>query len=164
MEALSIRRTTEDDLRWIEEIYRCAVERKQTAHTLPPSDVYWRNWLQLHHDKYPSFVLEFESRVIGFASISPYREGRQAFDRVAEISYYLHPDHQRKGYGTFFVSNVIGAAKDLGISYLVAILLGSNSASQNLLFKFGFEKRGELPGIANFGEMTDNHVYLGKKI
>ncbi|RYG36561.1 MAG: GNAT family N-acetyltransferase, partial [Chitinophagaceae bacterium] len=105
-----------------------------------------------------------EERVIGFASVSPYREGRQALEKVAEISYYLHPDHQGKGAGTFLLQQIIERTKQLKFKFLVAILLGSNSASIALLKKAGFEKWGELPGLAEFGAHTTSHLYYGRLI
>lgn len=164
MEKLKIRRVASTDLAAIAEIYSCAVLRRQTAHTIPPDPAYWAAWLLKHDAAHPAFVMEREGETIGFASLSPYREGRQAFEKVAEISYYLRPDHQGRGYGTHFVKNAIHSAKEMGTHFLVAILLGSNKVSEGLLYKLGFEKWGEMPGIADFGEMQDDHLYLGRKL
>ena len=160
----SLRPVNVEDLEAISEIYAFAVASRQTAHTEPPLSAYWRNWFKSHSAKYSAFILLIGKQVAGFASISPYREGRQAFKNVAEISYYLHPDHQRKGGGTFLVDALIKHCSANGFRHLVAILLGSNTASISLLEKTGFKKWGEMPGIAEFGEAFTSHLYYGKHL
>ena len=36
-------------------------------------------------------------KITGWASLSPYRAGRGAFDYTAEVSYYIDNKHHRKG-------------------------------------------------------------------
>ncbi|RYG45318.1 MAG: GNAT family N-acetyltransferase [Chitinophagaceae bacterium] len=162
--ALQIRKASVNDLKEIASIYGFAVTNRQTAHTHPPPFEYWNAWLRNHNELFPAFVLINKQEVIGFASVSPYREGRQALEKVAEISYYLHPSSQGKGAGTFFVQKVIEQARSLEFKYLLAILLSSNSSSIALLNKLGFEKWGELPGVAEFAGDTVSHLYYGIRL
>lgn len=161
---LLIRPAAKDDLNAISFIYQNAVGNRQTAHTIPPQAEYWEQWLDDHNDKYPGLVILSEKKVIGFASISPYREGRQALEKVAELSYYLHPAFQGRGIGKFLAENIIKRAEKSGFSHLVAILLGSNLRSAQFLEKLGFEKWGELPDVADFGAFRTSHMYFGKRL
>lgn len=79
------------------------------------------------------------------------------------IGYYIHNQHQGNGYGTEAVSSVIkdiGFGK-LGLKRIEAIINTDNIASIRLAEKCGlhYECTKE-KFIFEFGEWTDNHVYV----
>lgn len=120
-------------------------------------------WFELHlKSGYPVFVAEESEteEMMGFLSLSPWRVGREALKHTAEVSYYVHNSHKRKGAATALMKHALDLCPDLGISRLIAILLDINSASISLLEKFGFEKWGHLPGVARLnGQQTGQFIY-----
>ena len=115
----------------------------------------------LHHRIYVKLA---GKRVAGYVALSPYRVGRALFLQTAEISYYVHPDHQGKGYGTALISHALDACAEMRTQCVVAILLSCNSRSVNILKKFDFSLWGTLPGVGRLdGQMVD-HLYYGLQL
>ncbi len=156
----------ESDLAAINEIYKQAVAMKfSTAHTVPISMDERREWFAEHNpDAYPVFVWQEGDQVIGWLSFSPYRKGRAALQSTAEISYYVHKQHYRRGIGSGLVEFALSKAPGLGFKTLIAILLEPNTASIVLLKKFGFELWGDLPLVAEIEGGEYNHQYYGLRI
>ena len=102
--------------------------------------------------------------VIGWISLSPYRENRRALRHVAEVSYYVEDNYQGRGIGTELLTEVIRLAPGFGFSVLIAILLDRNEASIKLLNRSGFTEWGCMPGIAEVDGETLDHLYYGLKI
>ena len=96
--------------------------------------------------------------------MSPHRPGRKALRSVAEISYYIHKDHRKKGVANTLISYTIEKAKELGFKNLFTILLDLNKPSIYILEKFGFEKWGHLPDIAEFDDVICGQYIYGRKI
>ncbi len=161
-----IRIATEADIPALTEIYNQAiVTRFQTADLSPVKEADRRAWLASHDPThYPVFVAAENSEVVGYCSLSPYRAGREALNATAEISYYLHADHQGQGIGSALIEHAISACPALGIKNLFAILLDVNTYSVGILKKFGFEQWGHMPGVAEIDGQTVGHLYYGRKI
>ena len=163
MEILLARQT---DLPAINSIYNQAVRQGFcTAHLEKVDMEERRKWFTVHDPlHYPVFVFLKMDRVMGWVSLGPYREGRQALAHVAEVSYYVDEKERGKGIGTRLLDHVVTRASDFGFSVLVAILLDKNPASIGLLQKFGFREWGRMPGIARIGDQTADHLYYGLKL
>jgi L-amino acid N-acyltransferase YncA len=147
-------------------IYNSAIKAKfETADTTP---VKWENkikWFKEHTpNKYPIFVYEIDNQVVAWASISPYRKGRKALDKTAEISYYVHPLHKNKGIGTQLLSYIINTSKQLKYKTLIAIVIEKNLKSIQLLNKFNFTLWGTMPNIVEFDADICSHLYYGLQI
>ena len=156
----------ESDLASINEIYNQAVASKfSTAHTHPISMDERREWFGEHDpNRYPVFVWDESGQVSGWLSFSPYRKGRTALQSTAEISYYVHTLHHRRGIGTGLLKFALSIAPGLGFKTLIAILLEPNTASIDLLAKFGFELWGDVPRVAEIDGGEYNHQYYGLRI
>lgn len=161
-----IRKALYHDLAAINEIYNLAVKSGgKTADLQTVSLEERQDWFNQHRkNPYQVFVMEKEERVLAWLSFSAYRKGREALEKVAEISYYIHPEFQSQGYGSSLMSFAIQQAPLLGISHLIAILLSVNNASIALLIKFGFEEWGRMPNIANIPSHPCDHLYFGLKL
>ncbi|HPR55604.1 MAG TPA: N-acetyltransferase family protein [Deltaproteobacteria bacterium] len=164
--ATGIRVAVPDDLPAIVEIYNQAVSMRTATADLTPISVGDRtSWLEEHHPyTHPVFVAEDGGTVTGWCSISPYRPGRMALRHTAEISYYVHEDFRRRGIGSRLIARAVDRCPSLEIRTLFAILLDINTASVGILEKFGFEKWGHLPGVADFGEVECGHLYYGRRV
>ncbi|MFC2110934.1 GNAT family N-acetyltransferase [Bacteroidota bacterium] len=163
---MKIRLANIKDLSQINDIYNLAIpSKKSTAHTCAISIDERQEWFKEHKDvKYPIFVAESNEKIIGWISLSPYRCGRMALQYVAEVSYYIHPENQKQGIGSLLLKYVIENANKYELKNLIAILLEHNIPSIKLLEKFGFEKWGHMPDIADFDGKEYGHLYYGLRL
>ena len=160
-----IRPATSKDYSEIVKIYNHAVDEKfATADTEHVSVDSRKDWFTQHSSEtYPIYVAEENREVIGWCSLSPHRPGRKALRSVAEISYYIHKDHRRKGVANSLISFTIVKARELGFINLFTILLDLNKPSIHILEKFGFDKWGHLPDIAEIdGTICGQFIYSKK--
>lgn len=162
---MNIRFAQRQDLEQINSIYNQAVASKQTAHTIGLTTEEREKWFKAHSaDSYPVIVYENENKITGWLSFSPYREGRQALRKTAEISFYVDQDFRRKGIGTSLLETAKRLALDYSFNTLFGIILETNLASIYLMQKCGFKQWGFLPGVAQFGGVTCGHLYFGLKL
>ena len=163
---MNIRLATPNDYNEIVAIYNHAVDEKfATADTERITFESRKNWFEQHSAKtYPIFVAEENDEVIGWCSLSPHRPGRKALRTVAEISYYVHKDHRRKGVANNLITYTIESAKNLDFKNLISILLDLNKTSIHILEKFEFEKWGHLPNIAEIDGVICGQYIYGKKL
>ena len=96
---------------------------------------------------HPIYVATLNKQIVGFCYLSPYRRGRQAMSKVAEISYYVDYNHHLKQIGSTLMKYAIKDCKRLKKHSLLAILLDNNTASISLLENYNFKKWGHFPGI-----------------
>jgi L-amino acid N-acyltransferase len=163
---MSIRLAQNEDLESLVEIYNQAIVTHRCTADMDIFTVEERvSWFEEHQSlEYPMYVYEIDNKVVGYLYFTGYRPGRRAMRHTAEISYYIHNNYQRQGIGTKFMGFAINKSKELNFKNLVAILLEWNVSSIKLLEKFGFEKWGCLPGIADFDGKLCSHLYYGLKI
>jgi phosphinothricin acetyltransferase len=163
---MNIRSAEETDYPQIVSIYNHAVDEKfATADTEYITVESRKEWFAQHSPQsYPIFVAEEKDQVIGWCSLSPHRPGRKALRTVAEISYYIHKEHRRKGVANSLITYTIKKAKEIGLKNLITILLDLNKTSIYILEKFGFEKWGHLPNIADINGIACGQFIFGKKL
>jgi len=163
---MRIRLAQPSDLPAINDIYNQAVrQRFCTAHLEPVGLNERERWFGAHHQShFPVFVIERNSEVVGWVSLGPYREDRQALSHVAEVSYYVDEEARGQGIGSRLLEHAVQVAPEYGFSVLVAILLNRNPASIALLEKFGFKSWGVMPGIALIDGQEADHLYYGLKL
>lgn len=163
---MNIRIARTGDLEQLTEIYNQAIKAGgKTADTEPFTAKERSEWLRNHPEKtHPVYVAEKGGSILGYLSISPYRPGRTALRYTAEVSYYVHFDHHRKGVGSELMKHALTNCGKLGIKNLFAILLETNTASIKLLEKYGFSKWAHLPLVASFDGVEVGQFYFGKRI
>ena len=161
---IEIRKAEFNDLEILTNIYNQAIISMRCTCDMKPFTWQQRvEWFNSHqNDRFPLFTVLADEKVVGWASISPYRTNRPALQSVTEISYYLDFEYCHMGIGTKLLEHTIKAAKEIGFVTIIAVILGSNTASRKLLEKFGFTEWGCMPGICRFGDRTEDHVYYGK--
>ncbi len=161
----AIRKAKLPDLPVLVTIYNQAILAHQTADTIPIKLADRKSWFESHQDLlYPLFVIAEKEQVMGYATLSKYREGRPALRFIVEISYYIHRDHQRKGLGSALLKYVLEIAKELGFKHAFALLLDTNLPSRRLLKKFGFEQWGHLPNVAEMNGQICGQFYFGRRL
>ena len=163
---MDIRAATSNDCKEIIKIYNHAIDEKfATADTEHITEESRKEWFAQHsYDTYPIYVAEEDDKIIGWCSLSPHRPGRKALSKVAEISYYVHKDHRRKGVANSLITYTIEKAIELGFKNLFTILLDLNKSSIYILEKFGFEKWGHLPEVASIDGVVCGQFIYGKKL
>lgn len=154
------------DLPRLVEIYNQAIAAgNATADTIPFSVEARLDWFN-HHDpkQYPIYVCEDEGgQTTGYLSLSPYRD-RPALARTAEVSYYVDYARQGIGIGSALMQAALDDCPRIEKKVLLAIVLEWNAPSIKLLEKFGFEKWGYLPNVAEFDGRLCGHLYYGKEL
>ncbi len=157
-----IRDAIEADLAAIIEIYNATVPTRMVTAELEPTTVEARlPWFREHSpEQYPFWVAESEGRVIGwldFKKLLP----RSAYRGTAEISIYVDTKFRRRGIGQRLLENAIARAPSLGITALVGLIFGHNEPSLKLFQRFGFERWGFLPGVAQLDGVKRDLVVVG---
>src|SRR5689334_20911017 len=91
-----------------------------TFDTVPPDAVARRRFAVVHSSpRHPAIVaVESDGKLVGWASISPYSD-RSAYDRTAEVSVYVHPDHRAAGIGRALLESLIETARAVGLAVLL---------------------------------------------
>lgn len=154
------------DLEAMVQIYNQAIRSGiATGHTREFTRLQRWQWYKSHtRYKYPLYVMKLNYRVIGYGTLSPYREGRQAMDSIAEVSFFLDENFQRKGFGSKLLQYIIDDCARVEIKTLVAILLDVNKPSIRLLRKFGFTKWAHFKEIIELEDKTCGQLIYGKKL
>jgi len=154
-----------NDLEDLVKIYNQAIRNGvSTGHTREFSRQARWKWYKSHDIfNYPIYVMKYDKKIIGYGSLSPYREGRQAMRKIAEISFFLDEKYQGRGYGSILLSKMIYDCNRTGIKTLLAILLDVNKKSTGLLKKFGFKKWGHFRDVVEFEDKTCGQLIYGIK-
>ena len=161
-----IRPATKDDLSSIDYIYNQAIYAGFcTGHLHPLKEDLRNRWFNKHDPKnYPIYVYEEDGQVLGWASISPYRRGREALRETAELRYYVDFKHHGRDIGTKLVQHCLDECPKLHKRVLIALIIDGNDASIGLLEKFGFKEWGYLPEVVKHdGEIRGQYV-MGKVV
>jgi len=160
---ISVRFATIEDLPFIVNIYNQAIRSKcatgDTKEFQVNDRVDWFN--KFNSNSYPLYIAKTNNNIVGYCSISPYRPGRLAMSKVAEISYYVDYNYHKKGIGTKLLNHVISDCRRIGKDNLLAFLLDINISTIKILNKFNFKQLGHLPNIIQFEDKKCGHFIYG---
>ena len=162
---MQIRDAAETDLEAIVAIYNASIPgRNATADLSPITAESRRDWL-INRDpqRRPIWVLCVETEVAAWIGLSSFYGGRPAYDATAEISIYIAPQHQGKGYGSILVAKMLEQAPTLGITTFLAMYFDHNEPSRRLFTRLGFKPMGHLPEIASLDGIQRGLVIAGWK-
>lgn len=96
-----------------------------------------------------------DEKIAGFAFLKKYHPS-PAFKRVAEVGYFLLPEHTRKGLGARILKTLENEARALGIDILLANISSLNPPSLAFHEKNGFRECGCFKRIIRkFGRDVD---------
>ncbi len=152
----SVRPLKDKDTRSIVEIFNYYVEHSFAAYPEKKFDKSIVHRMRELAKGYPFNVVEDENKnVIGFGFLHPYSTP-STFRKTAEITYFLHKDHLRKGVGTLLLDSLLEGARKMGVTRIVASISSKNEQSLNFHKKHGFVEAGRLMKIGQkFGEEFD---------
>lgn len=143
-----LREAEEKDLERIVEIYNESVRSSTATFDLSEESIESRRqWFKEHQSSgLPVFVIEKDSSVIGWCSLS-YYHSRCAFRQTVEPSIYLDASYRQQGYGKQLMNRLMTAAAEKGYHAIVALVCSDNQASIKLAKIFGFEIVGRLKEV-----------------
>jgi phosphinothricin acetyltransferase len=164
---LEIRNAKEKDLPAIVAIYNSTIESKMvTADTNAVAVEDKLVWFHEHNEvNRPLWVVvdKEHNEICAWLSFQSFY-GRPAYQASAEVSIYLHENTRGKGLGAYLLKCALDACPGLGIENLLGFIFAHNLPSIGLFQKFGFEKWGYLPNVAELDGVKRDLVILGRKI
>ena len=164
-----IRLAEKNDLPRIVDIYNQAIKMGNCTADMDTISVESRiDWFDEHiPEKFPIYLAvskENKDIIMGWCSLSLYRNGRRSLAGVAEITYYLDMKYTGQGIGSRLMEYATLKAQEIGFKHLYALLLDVNIPSIKLLKKYNFTQWGHLPEIADFDGKICGQVIYGKKL
>lgn len=98
-----------------------------------------QQWQELIRQDVRVLVIETDEKVVGFASICPFR-GVDIDKSMGEISaIYLHPDYWRMGLGSQLCKAALAELKNMGYKTVALWVLEDNQQARGFYEAFGFE-------------------------
>jgi L-amino acid N-acyltransferase YncA len=173
--SIRIRTAAREDIPALAQIYNYEVEHGTATLDLHPRDLADRTaWFELHNkDNHPLIVAVTDGAatgnatadgagtgnaasveiVVGYASLSPYRE-KEAYASTVELSIYIHQDYRRRGIATSLMRAILELAKEDERTHLVvSVITSGNEASARLHERFGFTFCGTMRDVGmKFGK------------
>ena len=142
---MEVRPATPDDAEAIRAIYNHEVEHTTATFDLVPRSLGdQRSWLTARSGAFSAVVAtpgDDAGTVVGFASLSPYKE-RAAYRTSVEDSVYVREDQQGRGVGRFLLSYLHDVASDSGFHAVFARIEARGTASRWLHAACGFSLVG----------------------
>jgi phosphinothricin acetyltransferase len=139
--AVQIRRAVLDDAEAIRAIYNPEVNESTVTFDLVPRTLdEQREWIATRDGAHAALVAvdpDLGDRVVGFGSLSPYRD-RPAYATTVEDSVYVDRDHQGRGIGGLLLEALVDTAEAHGFHTVLARVVGHHEASIALHQRAGF--------------------------
>lgn len=144
------------DAESIRRIYNAEVTGSTATFDIEPRDAEaQRDWMERHQGAHPAVVAVASGRVVGFGSLSRYRD-RPAYATTVEDSVYVERQVRSGGIGGMLLGQLVTLARDHGFHTVVARIGSSNEASVRLHASCGFEVVGiEREVGRKFGQWLD---------
>ena len=154
----SVRLARLDDAEAIRTIYNREVSGSTVTFDLVPRTLETqRGWIEAHSGAHPAIVVvdDDDEHIIGFGSLSPYRD-RPAYSTTVEDSVYVHHDHRGRGVGKVVLDELVRLATVHGFHSMMARIVGGHEASISLHKHCGFDVVGVEKEVGRkFGRWLD---------
>lgn len=153
---MKLRLGTLDDASDLREIYnREVLETTNTFDIEPRTLEEQESWIAEREGALGVVVAEIDGRVVGFASLSPYRP-RAAYRTTVENSVYVDQSARGSGVGRALMEELIDVATRRGFHTIVAHIAGGHEASIGLHHACGFQVVGTEREVGRkFGKWLD---------
>lgn len=154
---MQIRAAELDDAAALMAIYNPVVETSTATFDLVPRTLeQQREWLADRAGARIVLVaIDEHGGVVGFASLSPYRD-RPAYSTTVEDSVYVHRDHHGRGIGRQLLEALLETARSHGFHAVMARIVADHDASISLHARCGFEVVGHEREVGRkFGRWLD---------
>ena len=154
---MEIRLARVDDAEAIRQIYNLEVSTSTVTFDLVPRTLAEQvEWLEARSGAHAVIVaVDDDDQVVGFASLSPFRD-RPAYNSTVEDSVYVRHDQRGTGVGGRLLSELVTLAAQHGFHTVVARIVGGHDASIELHRRVGFVEVGiEREVGRKFGKWLD---------
>jgi phosphinothricin acetyltransferase len=161
---MTIRHATAADLPAIVDIYNASIPgRLATADTEPVTVEQRREWFAAFSPEgRPIWVLEADG-IAGWLGLRSFY-GRPAYHGTVECAVYVDPAFQRRGIARRLLEHALAAAPGLGIRTVLAFVFAHNAPSVALFERYGFDRWGELPRVAELDGIERDLLILGRRV
>jgi phosphinothricin acetyltransferase len=151
-----VRPATIDDAEAIAAIYNVEVQTSTVTFDITPRSITdQRRWITDRSGAHTAVVAEDGGVVVGFGSLSPYRD-RAAYSTSVEDSVYVHREHQGSGIGRLVLTELVERAGAHGFHAVFARIVTGHDASIGLHAALGFEIVGNEREVGRkFGTWLD---------
>jgi len=139
---LDVRLAAAGDAEAIRTIYNLEVLTATSTFDLVPRSLADQEaWLADRSGAFSAVVAVDRTDVVGFASLSPYKE-RAAYRTTVEDSVYVARDRNGQGIGRLLMDHIIDVARTSGFHAVMARIEAGGAASRALHAACGFELVG----------------------
>ena len=138
---MQVRLARLDDAEPIRRIYNLEVSGTTTFDLVPRTLEDQERWLAAHAGAHPAVVAVDGGDVVGFGSLSPFRD-RPAYATTVEDSVYVDRDRRGRGVGRVVLDELLRLAGTHGFHSVIARIVGDNEPSIRLHRACGFELVG----------------------
>jgi phosphinothricin acetyltransferase len=139
---MRLRLATVDDAEAIRAIYNLEVETSTATFDLVARSLDdQRRWLAARSGAFSAVVAVDDAEVVGFASLSAYKE-RAAYRTTVEDSVYVRRDRHGQGVGRVLLGHIVEVAAASGFHAVMARIEAGSDASRALHGACGFELVG----------------------
>ncbi len=139
---MEVRLARQEDTEAIRTIYNVEVLGSTVTFDLKPrSAEEQRSWVARHQGAHPAVVAVESSVVVGFGSLSPFRD-RAAYATTVEDSLYVDRAWRGQGVGRLLLDELVALAVSRGFHAVIARVSGDNEPSIALHQACGFAMVG----------------------
>jgi L-amino acid N-acyltransferase len=140
---ITVRLAEVGDAEAIRRIYNNEVRTATSTFDLVPRSLAdQERWLAARSGAFAALVAaDDDGRILGFGSLSPYKE-RAAYRTTVEDSVYVDPARHGGGIGTALLTRLVEIARSSGFHTVIARIEASGAASRALHARCGFELVG----------------------
>jgi phosphinothricin acetyltransferase len=139
---MEVRLARQEDAEAIRVIYTAEVIGSTVTFDLKPrSAEEQRSWVARHQGAHPAVVATEGPLVVGFGSLSPFRD-RAAYATTVEDSLYVESSWRGKGVGRLLLDELMRLAVARGFHTVIARVSGDNEPSIALHRACGFTAVG----------------------
>lgn len=141
------------------EIYRHGIQSGMATFEteVPEWNVFEKKYLP--HSRITALL---QDEIVGWAALSPVSP-RECYDGVAEVSVYVHGNHQRQGIGRDLLLSLISESEKNGIWSLLSVIHEENRASIHLHEQCGFRFIGYREKIAMLDGIWRTTIMMEKR-
>jgi L-amino acid N-acyltransferase YncA len=153
---VAVRLARPDDAEATRQIYNHEVTTSTVTFDLVPRSFDdQREWLEARSGAHAVLVAEESGRIVGFGSLSPWRD-RPAYATSVEDSVYVHRDHQGRGIGKALLTELVRVGRAHGFHAMFARIVGGHESSVALHRSLAFEIVGTEREVGRkFGKWLD---------
>ncbi|MCX7709584.1 MAG: GNAT family N-acetyltransferase [Clostridia bacterium] len=105
-----------------------------------------REWFSHYGGVYPLIVAEEDGKVVGYSSLSKFRE-KEGYAKTVELSVYVDPEYHGRGIGKHLVAEILERGKKLGHHVIMAGITAGNDVSIKMHENFGFKLCGHMKEV-----------------